>query len=190
MWFRPARRRQHACPQFCSATHHFTTSAGPAHIPLGVVWLWLRRCRPGSYCCGYCVSRQAVEETRGFEKGALVCSPGWAKHQVLGSRLCPGSSVWLWLLNASSVFRSIICLFMAHCRPGACGQVHCRAYLCSAGNLMMSADSCQAIQEALSQHVMTEHKCFMRRRWGIDGVTRGLLGGRTQERPLGGHIAG
>ena len=49
----------------------------------------------------------------------------------------------------------------------------------------MSADSCQARQEAVSQHVITEHKCSIRR-WGIDGVTRRLLGGNTQERPLGG----
>lgn len=127
------------------------TSVGPACVPLWGVWLWLRSCRCGLRCCGY------------RERGALVRSPGCAKSRGLGSSLCPGSSVWLWLLNASAVFGSNICLFRAHIGPGACGQVHCRAHLCGAGGVVISADSCQASQEEVSQHMITERKCFMRR---------------------------
>ncbi|XP_042817788.1 cell division control protein 45 homolog isoform X2 [Panthera tigris] len=40
-----------------------------------------------------------------------------------------------------------------------CTRISFEAYLCSAGSLMTSADSCQARQEAVSQRVITEHKC-------------------------------
>lgn len=54
-----------------------------SHIPLCMVWSELRSRRPGLCCCGC------------RENGALACSPALPEHQGLGSKLCPGSSVWL-----------------------------------------------------------------------------------------------
>lgn len=91
----------------------------PAHVAHGwhvlatelqvwVVWLWL-----------LCLWDRQQMGREALGKGALACCPGWAKHWVLGSRLCPGCSVWLWLLSASTVFRSIKHLCRANCGPGA-----------------------------------------------------------------------
>lgn len=56
-------------------------------------------------------------------------------------------------MPASTVFGSIIYFFRVYCWPGVCGQVPCRAHLCSMGGLAMSTDSCQAILHGMEDNL-------------------------------------
>lgn len=90
----------------------FVTSGGPSQHPLWVVCLlasellflhlWLS-----------CPQTGSRHNERLQEEGPFVLL-GWAKHWVLGSRLCPSSSMWLWVLDTTAIFISVTYLFRVH----------------------------------------------------------------------------